>query len=160
VRVWDGRRTVFPRVTTAADTAEAFGVVEFVLPVPAGTPAGHGARMLIDGRIPAPATRERDVLRFRFSPRDARIWPYVIQSDVPGLDGLTGRFSAVPPPIARTSRASTTHPNWWTDDPDPAMAEGVHAGARSVSRWRAAFLADFARRLRRAQAREPRTASR
>jgi hypothetical protein len=39
----------------------------------------------------------------------------------------------------------------WTDDPDPDAAEGVHAGARSVSRWRAAFLRDFAERLRRTQ---------
>jgi hypothetical protein len=34
------------------------------------------------------------------------------------------------------------------DDPDPAAAEGVHAGARHVSRWRVEFLADFAERLR------------
>ncbi len=30
-RIWDGRKTVFDRVTTEADTAEAFGVVEFRL---------------------------------------------------------------------------------------------------------------------------------
>ena len=36
MRVWDGRKTIFDRLTTASDTAEAFGVVEFALPVPAG----------------------------------------------------------------------------------------------------------------------------
>lgn len=151
VRVWDGRKTVFSRLTTDADTAEAFGVVEFVLPVPAGMTIEHTARMVIDGRIPALATREGDLLRFRFSPRDAKVWPYVIRSDFAALEGLAGRFTAVHPPVERTSRASTEHPNWWTDDPDRAAAEGVHHGAKSVSQWREAFLADFARRLRRSE---------
>ena len=76
------------------------------------------------------------MLRFRFSPRDAKVWPYVIRSDFAGLDGQSGRFTAVPPPLDRTGRPSTSHPNWWTDDPDPAAAEGVHPGAKTCSRWR------------------------
>jgi hypothetical protein len=28
--------------------------------------------------------------------------------------------------------------NWWIDDPDPAAAEGVYPGAKSVNQWRAA----------------------
>ncbi len=32
VRIWDDRKTVFDRLTTAADRVEAFGVVEFALP--------------------------------------------------------------------------------------------------------------------------------
>ena len=51
----------------------------------------------------------------------------------------------------RTAHPSGRHPQWWIDDPDPAAAEGVHAGARSVSRWREEFLVDFAKRLRRTQ---------
>jgi hypothetical protein len=39
------------------------------------------------------------------------------------------------------------HPNWWTDDPDPSADEGVHAGAKSVNRWREDFLRDFAARF-------------
>ena len=89
-------------------------------------------------------------LRFRFSPRDAKVWPYVIQSDVAGLDGVVGAVHGRPPSTDKTSRPSRTHPNWWTDDPDPAAAEGVHAGAKHVSRWREAFLRDFAARLDRA----------
>ena len=95
VRVWDGRRTVFNRLTTAADTVEAFGVVEFVLPVPAGMTRAHSAQMIVDGRIPAVGASDGRVLRFRFSPRDARVWPYVIRSDFPGLDGQSGQFTAV-----------------------------------------------------------------
>ena len=65
----------------------------------------QSARMIFDGRIPAVGTREGGVLRFRFSPRDAKVWPYVIRSDFPGLDGQSGSFTAVPPPAERTSSA-------------------------------------------------------
>jgi hypothetical protein len=155
VRVWDGRKTVFDRMTTEADHAEAFGVVEFALPIPDGMTSGQSARMLFDGRIPAVGSREGRVLRFRFSPRDAKVWPYVVQSDFPGLDGLSGKFTAVPPPIERTSRPSASHPNWWIDDPDPAAAEGVHPGAKHVNRWREEFLSDFAARIKRCQEPKP-----
>jgi len=87
------------------------------------------------------------VLRFRFSPRDAKVWPYVIRSDVAGL---SGQFTAALPPADRTSRPSRLHPYWWADDADPAAAEGVHGGAKHVSRRREAFLRDFAARLDRA----------
>ena len=148
--MWDGRKTVFSRNTTAADTAEAFGVVEFRLPLPEGVRAGQAARMTVDGRIPVVAARDGDALRFRFSPRDAKVWPYVIQSDVAGLNGVSGQFTAAMPATDKTSRTSRTHSQWWTDDPDPAAVEGVHAGAKHVSRWREAFLRDFGARLDRA----------
>jgi hypothetical protein len=149
VRIWDGRKTVFDRLTTAADTAEVFGVVELALPIPAGLTSDVSARMVVDGRIPTLATSDGRTLRFRFSPRDAKVWPYVIRSDAPGLDGQSGSFTAVPPPPERSSRSSSVHPNWWLDDPDPAAAEGVHPGAKSVSLWREAFLRDFAARMQR-----------
>ena len=156
VRIWDGRKTVFDRLTTAADRVEAFGVVEFALPVPAGMTEAQSARMIVDGRIPAVGTRAGGVLRFRFSPRDAKVWPYVIRSDYPGLEGQSGAFTAGPPPPERTSRASAVHPNWWIDDPDADAAEGVHPGAKNLNRWREDFLRDFAARMARARTPSPR----
>ena len=73
----------------------------------------------------------------------------LIESDFAALQGLKGDFTAVLPPPARTARRSPAHPNWWTDDPDPAAAEGIHRGARTVNQWRVEFLRDFADRLRR-----------
>jgi Protein of unknown function (DUF1593) len=155
VPVWDGRKTVFDRLTTETDQAEVYGVVEFTLPVPAGMTTGQSARMIFDDRIPAVGVREAERIRFRFSPRDAKVWRYVIRSEVPGLDGGSGAFTAVSPPADRTRRRSTVHPNWWIDDPDPAEAEGVHPGARTVSRWREDYLRDFALRMARCQAQAP-----
>jgi hypothetical protein len=163
VRLWEGRKTIFDRLTTEADTAEAFGVVEFRLFLPnrKHVAPDHESKMTIDGRIPAdgvPMTimhqhpDRTTAVRFLFSPRDAKVWPYVIRSNDKRLDGLSGTFTATPPPIERTKRPSSKHPNWWIDDPDPAVAEGIHPGAKSVNRWREAFLKDFAARMRRCQA--------
>lgn len=151
VRLWENRKTVFERPTTAADQAEAFGVVEIALPKPAGMTSAAQTRLLIDNRIPANASDEGAVLRFRFSPRDAKVWPYVVQSDAVELNRQTGAFTAVMPLVAKTQRVSDRHPHWWTDDPAPDAAEGVHAGAKHVNRWREAFLRDFATRMQRCQ---------
>jgi hypothetical protein len=144
VRAWDGRVAEFPRLTTAADAVEVFSVVEFAVPLPLGMTREHSARVLFDNRIPAAVVNDGATLRFRFSPRDAKVWPYVIRSDFAALDGAKGEFTAFP---LRGGPPSAKHHNWWTDDPAPAAAEGIHAGARTVSRWREDFLRDFALRL-------------
>jgi hypothetical protein len=149
VPVWAARKTVFTRLTSASDEAEAFGVVEFRMPVPKGMAPTHHATMVFDGRIPARGVVDGGQIRFRFSPRDAKVWTYLIESDVAALQGLKGDFTAVLPPPARTARRSAAHPNWWTDDPDPAVSEGIHHGARTVNQWRVEFLRAFADRLRR-----------
>lgn len=38
-------------------------------------------------------------------------------------------------------------PNHWTDDPHPALREGDRPGARTVNRWREAYLRDWQNRL-------------
>jgi hypothetical protein len=149
VRLWAGRKTVFHRHPTERDQAEVFGVVEFELPAPAGLTRAHSVRTLFDNRVPMPVVNDGRTLRFRFSPRDAKVWPYVLRSDFPALDGQSGRFSAVPPPPERTRQPDASHPHWWIDDPDPAASEGIHPGAKHVNRWRVDFLRDFATRMRR-----------
>lgn len=54
------------------------------------------------------------------------------------------------------SFVSTGHaPHYWTDSPDPALAEGRYPGAKTVNMWREAYLRDWqARMLRTPPARE------
>jgi uncharacterized protein YndB with AHSA1/START domain len=141
VPIWDGRLSSFNRLTTDSDKAEVFGTVDFSIPVPAGAQV---TKVLFDNRVAVQFTVEGNRVRFRFSPRDAKVWKYEIEGA-----GLTGSFTAAPPPRERTSKRSKVHPNWWIDDPDPVAAEGVHPGAKSVNQWRHAFLQDFATRLER-----------
>lgn len=155
VRIWEDRKTVFTRQTTAADKAEVFGTVEWALPLPPGTPSSASASMLMDGRIPAVGHNDGRRLLFRFSPRDAKVWPYVIRSDLKELHGVKGSFEAIRPPLERIRLSSSRRPNWWIDDPAPEAAEGVHAGARHVNRWREEFLRDFASRIRRCDSMPP-----
>lgn len=147
VRVWDQRLTVFDHVTNETDKAEAFGVIEFAITAPDGFTSQNHATMIFDKRIPAQGTLEGHTLRFRFSPRDAKVWPYIIESDIPALHGQSGSFTAELPPVEKTKTASTTHPSWWIDDQSPANTEGIHRGAKTVNRWRVDFLRDFAERM-------------
>ncbi|MBI5768811.1 MAG: DUF1593 domain-containing protein [Verrucomicrobia bacterium] len=137
VRIWDERKSTFDRLTTAADEVEAFGTVEITLPESAS------GRMLMDNRINLTGEKIGGRVRFRFSPRDAKVWNYEV-------DGRKGAFTAVLPPPAKAARASTRLPNWWIDDMKPENREGVHAGAKTVNRWREDFLRDFAARMERA----------
>ena len=148
VRTWDGRKTIFDHLpTNATEHAEVFGVTEIVIPVPEGFTDKNSANLILNGRGHIVGVNEGKVLRFRFSTRDWKINSYTIKSDFAGLDGKSGEFSTVLPPIERTSKPSASHPNWWSDDPDPDLFEGTHPGAKTVSQWRLDFLADFAIRM-------------
>ena len=38
-------------------------------------------------------------------------------------------------------------PHWYIDNPDPALAEGDRSGAKTVNRWREAYLRDWQQRM-------------
>lgn len=147
VRAWERQRRLFDRPASAADKVEAFSIVEFKLAsdaLPVAT-----CKLIVDGQS-FPGVRHADgSWRFLFSPKEAKTFTYEIRSDKPGVPPLAGAFTAVMP--AAGSKPSARYANWWTDDPDPRVAEGVHQGAKTVSRWREAFLADFAARIARAR---------
>jgi hypothetical protein len=146
VRAWERQKLSFDRLTTAADRVEQFGILEIVLRAPV-RPSDTASLVVAEQEFPA--LRVENGFRFRFMPKDAASWTYAVRSTVPSLDGLTGAFTSYAPPASRAGEPSARYASWWTDAPDPALAEGAHQGARTVNRWRAEFLRDFQRRLER-----------
>lgn len=149
VRAWTRPSVRFERVTTAEDKIEHCGILELVLPLGPGAPANPEARMAIENQSLIGHIDGSGVVRFRFSPKDAKIYRYTIRSNAPALEGTIGEITSVPLNPAAALTPDPALPNWWTDDPAPALAEGPHNGARTISQWRKEFLRDFAERLER-----------
>jgi hypothetical protein len=152
VRAWARPRVTFTTPPTVADTVQTFAIVELVYR-PAGlAPSQPQASLVVDKQQFPGHPGDDGAWHFLFSPKEAKAWNYRIDSNHPGLDGQAGGFTSImaAPELAR--QPSDKYPNWWTDDPAPEWREGPHQGAKTISRWRAEFLRDFAARLRRAQA--------
>jgi hypothetical protein len=152
VRAWDRPHIVFDQPTTVADQIEEFCVFELVLPVGSEIPTNPEAWMQIENQSLIGDFSEEGLVRFRFSPKSVQAWRYAIRSNVQSLDGKTGGMTSFLPPPDAAQIPSAKHPNWWTDDPSPQNTEGEHRGAKTVSRWREAFLSDFAERMERCKA--------
>lgn len=155
VRAWTRPYTRFDRLTTAADRMEHCGILELVLPLGAGAPANPEARMVVENQTLIGHVDGAGAVRFRFCPKDAKTYRYTIRSNVPALEGRTGEITAVAPAMDAALTPEPKFPNWWTDDPAPALAEGPHLGARTVSQWRTQFLRDFAARFERCKSPKP-----
>ncbi len=147
VRAWERPYTVFRRLTGPQDRIEQFGVFELALPLGEQPPVRPEARLVIENHESIGSVGPDGVMRFRFSPKDAKTYSCTIRSNVPALDGKTGMLTSFRPPPDAAQNPSPGLPHWWTDDPAPAVTEGPHLGARTVSRWREDFLRDFAARL-------------
>src|SRR5436190_3586538 len=155
VRAWERPHKVFDRLTTASDEIEQFGVFELALLIGGRAPGQPEARMQIENQSLTGFVDVKGVLRFRFSPKDAKVYDYTIRGNTPTLDGKRGALTSVRPPPDAALRPSPLLPNWWTDDSAPAVAEGPHLGAKTVSRWREEFLRDFASRMLRCKSPAP-----
>jgi hypothetical protein len=131
---------------------EIFGVMELVLPLGGGAPANPEARMVIENQSLVGHLAGDGKVRFRFCARDPKLYRYTIRSNAPALDGRGGELTTFLPSMDAALSPDPSLPHWWTDDPSPAVAEGSHHGAKTVSQWREPFLRDFAARLERCRA--------
>lgn len=149
VRAWDRPFARFNRLTNADDRIEMFGILELVLPLGPDVPANPEGRMIVTNQSLIGHADGQGNLRFRFCPRDPTVFSYEIRSNATALNGKKGQVTSYVPSPEVALRPSARFPNWWTDDPSPAMAEGIHHGAKSVSQWREHYLRDFAERIAR-----------
>ncbi len=159
VRAWARPYARFDRLTTAEDRLEIFGILELVLPLGPDAPSAPEAWMVIENQALVGHVAGDGTVRFRFCAKDPKVYRYTIRSTEPALDGRTGELTTVLPCMDAALSPDPSLPHWWTDDPSPAVAEGSHHGARTVSQWRESFLRDFVARLERCAAPAPAAAS-
>lgn len=155
VRAWTRPRYVFDCAPSAADAVEIYAIVELVYRPAGSAPAGARAALVVEDQEFTGFADQSGAWHFLFSPKDAKTWSYRIKSNHPGLDGQTGGLTSRLPAPERASQPSARFPHWWTDDPDPAVAETGQPGTKHISRWREAFLRDFAARMKRCAAPSP-----
>ena len=82
---------------------------------------------------------------FRFVPKETGDFEYATCSRIPGMNGLRGTIHVLPETAEARRQGPLTH--WYSDRLDPALAEGPHKGAATISKWRKAYLDSFRDRL-------------
>lgn len=135
------------RLPMTTDCMIVFGVLELALPLGDDAPQRPEVNLLVENQPISGHVAPDQTVRFRFCPKAAQTYRFILRGNVPSLDGRSGGITALPQPTDLTRHPSRHYPNWWTDDPSPDLAEGPHAGAKTVSRWRENFLRDFAARM-------------
>jgi hypothetical protein len=131
---------------------EEFGILELALPLGESAPEKPEALLNVDNQSLPGFTPGDGTMRFRFSPKSARVFNFSIDSNVPALNEQTGAITAYTPGPDIAMQPSVRFPNWWTDDLSRDVAEehlGVHTvtGAMTVSQWREDYLLDFSARM-------------
>jgi len=149
VHAWKRPYSLFNRLTTVNDQVEVFGILELALPLDKAAPNTPGARLIVENQSLIGHAADDGTMRFRFCPKAATTYRFTIDSNVPALNRKSGGITAVAPALDVARHSTQLHPNWWTDNLADALAEGEHAGARTISRWREDFLRDFAQRMNR-----------
>lgn len=153
VRAWERFYLRLDRLPTEDDRMEEFGILELVLPISESAQENPDALLDVDnqslpGYVPSDGT-----MRFRFSPKSARVFHFSIRSNVPALNKMNGSITAYTPKPDIALQPSSRFPNWWTDNPAPEFAENSHLGAhmvlgaKTVNQWREDYLRDFAQRM-------------
>lgn len=153
VRAWERRRTVFDHAETkppsAADRVEVFSIVEIIYHPTEKASADATATLVMDRQNFPGFVDDAGAWHFILSPKEGKTFSYTIQSTLAELDGKSGGFTSYWLPADVADRPAAHYPNWWTDDPNPAVAERDYAGAKTVSKWREDFLRNFAVRMER-----------
>lgn len=83
----------------------------------------------------------------RYSSKQPEVVNYVTRSKMPELDNIKGSFvSVIPWPGKSTINDYKLGDKWYSDKPNTELFLGNQQGAKSISKYRAAFLMDWAKR--------------
>jgi hypothetical protein len=155
VRAWDRPRHVFDNAQihppTTNDQIETYTIIDIIYHPTTAAPAGTRSTLVVDKQEFPAFVDDFGNWHFIYCPKQAEIWHYTTRSSFSGLDGRAGGFTSVNPTLADAANPSSRYPHWWTDNPDPALAEDDQQGAKTVNQWREDYLRDFASRMDRCQ---------
>jgi hypothetical protein len=149
VRAWERPYYRFTNMPGKKDSIQEFAILELALAVPSKLPEKPEATLNIENQSLIGYFSGDGTVRFRFSPKSVKFFSFGISSNIPEMNGKTGGVTSFLPLPCLAEQPSAKYPNWWTDDPNPEVAEGEHIGAKTVNRWRKEFLKDFAERMQR-----------
>ena len=149
VRAWERPFYLFEKMPSVNDSIQEFSILELALPTGKNLPEDAKARLLVDNQSLPGYFHGDGKVRFRFSPKSAKIFDFKIESNIKNINGKTGSVTAFITGAKWAKQPSSKFPNWWTDNPNPEVVEGEHIGAKTVSMWREEFLKDFAERMER-----------
>lgn len=153
-RVWNRPHRTFERNTTKEDRVEVFEVLEFVFQGPTLEDTA-----VKDGKPPFYMVVQKQKFdgfycgngqyKIRFMPKSVGEWQYVLQSDIPELNGQSGEFVSVSESRENRLDAGQGLKHWWADVLDPEWAEGEHMGAKTLNQYREMYLRSFQDRFER-----------
>ena len=149
VRAWERPYYLFDRMPSINDSVQSFSILEIALSTNGDLPENPKAFLSVENQSLNGSISEDGIVKFRFSPKSAKMFNFKVESNISSIDGKAGNIKAYIPSAELVNQPSEKYPNWWTDNPAPELAEGEHIGAKTVSRWRKEFLKDFAERLER-----------
>ena len=149
IRAWERPYYLLDKMPEASDSIQEFAILEIALSTGGNLPENPEAFLKVENQSLKGHFKEDGTIRFRFSPKSAKVFDFKIESNIKNINGKTGSVTAFIPDAELAKQPSSKFPNWWTDDPNPEVAEGEHIGAKTVSQWRVEYLTDFAKRMER-----------
>ncbi|MFH0758399.1 MAG: nucleoside hydrolase-like domain-containing protein [Bacteroidota bacterium] len=144
-----GSRVVFDRNTTISDTVVSYGVIEWVFKGPEldiHPDTACFALEISNQSWPGYYLGDGNY-SVRYSSKKPEICTYITASSIPELNGHAGQFVSIAPWPGKAAQDDyQLGVSWFSDRPEQEFFFGVQQGARTVAKYREAFLSDWALR--------------
>ena len=142
-------RTIFDGNSTTNDTVAAYAVLEWRFKGPElAIPQDSSCFSLkVNNQIWPGYHLGKGNYGVRYSSKKPETGTYLTTSKIPDLDDQTGQYISVTPwPGKANPDDYILGSNWYSDRPEPHLFIEDQQGAKTVSKYREAFLSDWAKR--------------
>lgn len=142
-------RNIFDYNTTAKDTVAAYAVLEWRFKGPELSIPKDSAcfQLEVSKQLWPGYYLGNGNYAVRYSSKKPEIGSYVTKSSIPQLNGHSGQYTSIVPwPGKPSSEDYLLGSNWYGDVTDPKLFIEEQQGAKTISKFREAFLSDWAKR--------------